>query len=354
MKILIATDAWYPQVNGVVRSIAATVEQLRSMGHEVALVTPADFRSVPCPTYPDIQLALGCRRGVAKRIASFAPDAIHISTEGPIGWAARAWCKAKHRRFTSCFHTRFPDYAAARTGLPAAVFWPLIRRFHAPSRRVFVATASLAEELAARGIGPTHHWSRGVDVAGFSMDGPRHPALAGLPRPVLLNVGRVAVEKNLDAFLSLDTPGTKVVVGDGPALGAYRHRYPQAIFTGRLEGEALAAAYRSADLFVFPSRTDTFGLVNIEALASGLPVAAFPVPGPIDIVGRDGCGMHGNERRIGALDEDLGRAIATALGADPLDCVAEAARYSWSRCTRAFVAGLEDQPAEAATPFALA
>ena len=342
MKILIATDAWFPQVNGVVRSLDATIRCLLARGHEVEMVTPADFASIPCPTYPEIRLALGCRRKVAERLSAFSPDAIHIATEGPIGWAARSWCRKKHRSFTTCFHTRFPDYAAARTGLPAAAFWPFIRRFHAPARRVMVATPSLAAELTARGIGPVHLWSRGVDLARFGRPAGPPPAIADLPRPILLSVGRVAVEKNLEAFLSLDTPGTKVVVGDGPALEEYRRRFPDTHFLGKLEGDALVGAYRAADLFVFPSRTDTFGLVNIEALACGLPVAAFPVPGPVDIIGLDGCGVHGGTRRIGALDENLEAAIDQALGCDPFDCETEASHYRWSRCTDAFLEGLSD------------
>ena len=340
MNIAIATDAWHPQVNGVVRSIAATVDGLAALGRQVTVIEPSAFRNWPCPTYPEIRLALGCARAVARRLDALDPDAIHISTEGPIGWAARRWCLRRGRPFTTCFHTRFPDYLAARTRLPAAAFWPVLRRFHGPATRTFVATPTLAEELGRRRIGPVHWWPRGVDHAAFSPGRPVHPALAGLPRPILLNVGRVAVEKNIAAFLSLVTPGTKVVVGDGPALDDYKARYPDTRFLGALHGAELAAAYAGADVFVFPSRTDTFGLVNLEALACGVPVAAYPVPGPGDILGRDGRGVHGGQAPIGALDEDLGRAICRALAADRAAAASEAAHYSWGECTRRFVAGL--------------
>ena len=234
--------------------------------------------------------------------------------------------------------------------LPAAAFWPFVKRFHAPARRVFAATASLADELSARGIGPVHRWSRGVDLRRFDGRHPPHPAMADVPRPVMLNVGRVAVEKNIAAFLDCDVPGTKVVVGDGPMLEQYRRRYPDVLFLGRLEGEALVAAYSAADVFVFPSRTDTFGLVAIEALACGVPVAAYPVPGPGDIVGPAHRGMHGGARPIGALHEDLGIAIREALRADPIDCMAEASHYRWASCTRQFLDGLADRSAEFVTP----
>ena len=340
MKIALATDAWHPQVNGVVRALSTTVDRLRGRGHIVETITPDRFWTVPCPTYGEIRLALGCGRRVARMLDTASPDAVHLATEGPIGWAARKWCLANGVAFTTSFHTRFPDYAALRTRLPADWFWPMLRRFHGPATRILVATHLLADEIAGRGLSQTHHWPLGVDDAQFHPGVPPHPAMAKLRHPIQLYVGRVAIEKNLAAFLDNDHKGSKVVVGDGPDLVALWARFPRVTFLGPLHGETLASAYTGADVFVFPSFTDTFGLVNIEALACGLPVAAYPVRGPIDIIGRSGCGVHGGEQPIGALDDDLGRAIAQALRADPEACIAEAAYYDWDRCTDAFESGL--------------
>ncbi|WP_294121683.1 glycosyltransferase family 1 protein [Sphingomonas sp.] len=348
MRLALASDAWHPQVNGVVRSLSATVERIRQRGIEVETITADQFRTVPCPTYPEIRLALGCGRKVTTRLDAFAPDAVHIATEGPIGWATRRWCRKRGVPFTTSFHTCFPDYVAVRTGLPVDWFWPVMRRFHGAASRVFAVTPTLANELQARGIGPVHLWPLGVDLGLFSPNAEPAAEMAKLPRPIMLNVGRVAVEKNLDSFLSLDLPGTKVIVGDGPALADLKMRYPEAVFLGALHGRELASAYAAADLFVFPSRTDTFGLVNIEALASGVPVAAFPVPGPIDILGRDGMGRNGGALPIGAVDEDLTEAIQRAMTADRTACVAEAAHYEWDRCTDAFLSGLAPRPAKVA------
>lgn len=345
MKVAVITDAWFPQVNGVVRSLATTVEHLRARGVEVEVLHPGLFKSWPCPTYPEIKLALGCRTGVGRMLDAMQPDAIHIATEGPIGWAARGWCLKRGRRFTTSFHTRFPDYVSVRTGIPADWVWPVMRKFHGPAERTFVVTRRLADELQARRISSAHLWPLGVDLRQFGPSGPKHPAMAGLPGPILLNVGRVAVEKNIEAFLDCRLPGTKVVVGDGPALADLKERYPGVHFLGAMLGEELASAYRSADLFVFPSLTDTFGLVNIEALASGLPVAALPVPGPLDILGEDGRGVHRGQRRIGAVDRDLAVAIRRALTADRVAAVAEARHYSWESCTDRFLDGLaSDKP----------
>lgn len=340
MKIALATDAWHPQVNGVVRALSTTVDRLRARGHAVELITPDQFWTVPCPSYAEIRLALGCRRGVGRRLDAIGADAIHIATEGPIGWAARKWCLKHDVAFTTSFHTRFPDYAALRTRLPADWFWPMLRRFHGPARRIMVATRLLADEIAARGLMQSHRWPLGVDGGQFNPDVAPHPAMAALKRPIQLYVGRVAIEKNLAAFLETPNKGSKVVVGDGPDLVALWARFPQTHFLGALHGEALASAYTAADVFVFPSLTDTFGLVNVEALACGLPVAAFPVRGPIDIIGRDGSGVHGDDRPIGALDEDLGQAISRALLADRQACIAEARHYDWDKCTDAFEEGL--------------
>lgn len=340
MRIVLATDAWHPQVNGVVRSLSTTVEHLRRRGHEVEVIDPSLFWTMPCPTYSEIRLALGCKRAVGRFLDEEDPDAIHIATEGPIGWAARNWCVKRGRRFTTSFHTRFPDYVAVRSGIPAEWIWAVMRRFHGAAERTFVVTRTLGDELRARGIKRTHLWPLGVDLDQFNPLVPPHQALVDLPRPILLNVGRIAVEKNIEAFLNLDCPGTKVVVGGGPALDQLRAQFPDVMFLGPKRGAELASTYTAADVFVFPSRTDTFGLVNIEALACGLPVAAFPVAGPIDILGPLGVGTHGGKRRIGALDDDLGRAIGKALSADREAAVAEARNYSWEICTDRFIAGL--------------
>lgn len=346
MRLALATDAWFPQVNGVVRSIAATVGELERRGQRTELVTPQQFLTAPMPGYASIRLAMMPRFGVRRRLDAYRPDIVHIATEGPIGWAARNWCLARGVPFTSAFHTRFPEYASVRTGLSPDLFWPIMRRFHSRSAAVLVSTGSLARELAERGIPHTRQWSRGIDHTLFRPDGPRHPAFDGLPGPVLLYVGRIAPEKNIEAFLDLDI-GTKVVVGDGPALAALRQRYPHAHFLGALSGETLAAAYRSADCFVFPSLTDTFGLVVIEALASGVPVAAYPVSGPVDILGRDGCGPVGEvERPGGAVHDDLEAAVRQALSLDRDAAAALGSRYSWERATDQFLAAISEACAQ--------
>jgi glycosyltransferase involved in cell wall biosynthesis len=346
------SDAWAPQVNGVVRTLTTTVEHLRAWGHQVETLTPDQFRTVPCPSYPEIRLALGSGRAVAARLASSGAEAIHIATEGPLGWAARRWCIDRGIPFTTSFHTRFPDYVAMRSRLPADWLWPIVRRFHGPAARIFTATETLADELASRGLPQTHRWSRGVDLSLFSPNATPLLELAHLPRPVMLSVGRVAVEKNVEAFLSARVDGTKVVVGDGPARAMLEKRYPDVLFLGALHGERLAAAYAAADLFVFPSLTDTFGLVMIEALASGVPVAGFPVRGPIDIIGRAETGLLGGDIRIGALDADLEVAIHRALTLNRAGCVAEGHRYGWDLCTEQFLEGLV--PMSVARTFAAA
>ncbi|MEW9856113.1 glycosyltransferase family 4 protein [Novosphingobium sp. M1R2S20] len=342
MKLAIATDAWFPQVNGVVRSLSKTIGLLGSRGHNVEVIAPHCFLTVPMPGYPSIRLAMAPRFRVRRMLDTMQPQLVHIATEGPVGWAARGWCLARGVPFTSAFHTRFPEYAAVRTGLSAEHFWPIMRRFHAPSSAVLVSTSSLAEELATRGIGPTMPWSRGIDQALFRPDGARHSAMLGLPGPILLNVGRVAAEKNLEAFLSLSCPGSKVVVGDGPALSVLRRRYPHVLFLGALTGHDLANAYRAADCFVFPSRTDTFGLVVIEALACGVPVAAYPVPGPSDILGDRCRGSDGTlSHSAGALCDDLDQAVTLALSADRASAAALGARFSWERATDQFEAAIK-------------
>jgi 1,2-diacylglycerol 3-alpha-glucosyltransferase/glucuronosyltransferase len=342
MKIAIATDAWFPQVNGVVRTLAATVAELDRRGYEVELITPERFATVPLPGYSSIRLALAPRYNARKLLDAFAPDVVHIPTEGPIGWSARSWCQARGVPFTSAFHTRFPEYAALRTGISAERFWPIMRRFHAPSRAVLVATRTLADELAGRGIGPTRAWSRGIDRWIFRPDGPLHPELAQLPRPILLNVGRIAPEKNLAAFLAAPVAGSKVVVGDGPAMAELTRRYPDAHFVGAMAGEELASAYRTADCFVFPSLTDTFGLVMIEALACGVPVAALPVPGPLDVLGPRGRGVDDDfPATIGALDTDLSIAIQRALHLDRQAAAVYGGSFSWQAATDQFISAVE-------------
>jgi glycosyltransferase involved in cell wall biosynthesis len=333
MRIALVSDAWRPQINGVVRTLETTVAKLRARGHQVETVTPDLFRTIPCPSYPEIRLAIGSGGAVGRTLERFGAEAIHIATEGPLGWSARRWCISHGLPFSTSFHTRFPDYVALRTGLPSGWFWPIVRRFHAPAARIMVATSMLADELARHGLVQTHAWSRGVDLDLFMPGGRRLAAMASLPRPIQLYVGRVAVEKNIDKFLDAPVKGSKVVVGEGPARAHLQQRYPQAHFLGPLHGADLAAAYASADIFVFPSRTDTFGLVMIEALAMGTPIAAYPVQGPLEIIGGADC-------RIGAMNEDLAAAIAFALTANPADCVAHARRYSWDACTDQFVAGL--------------
>lgn len=341
MRLAIATDAWFPQVNGVVRTLSATVVELDRRGHEVELITPQRFLTVPMPGYASIRLAMAPRFGVRRMLDAYQPEVVHISTEGPIGWSARGWCLSRGVPFTTAFHTRFPEYAAVRTGISAERFWPIMQRFHAPSRAVMVATERLGEELAGRGITQTRPWSRGIDHWLFRPTGDRHPAFADLPRPILLSVGRVAPEKNLEAFLNADVPGTKVVVGDGPSREELQSRYPEAVFLGALAGEDLAAAYRSADCFVFPSMTDTFGMVVIEALASGLPVAAFPVAGPLDIVGRNGRGVADDMPfTVAAIEQDLTLAIHKALRLDRTAAAVFGARFTWENATDQFVAAI--------------
>ena len=349
MRIAICTDAWHPQINGVVRSLSTTVAQLIERGHEVELITPQQFRTLPLPGYSEIRLAMAPRFGTRRTLSDFAPDIVHIATEGPIGWSARSWCRHNGMPFTTAFHTRFPDYASVRTGLSAERFWPLMRRFHAPSRAVLVSTPTLGAELADRGLPQWRLWTRGIDRDVFRPGHAPLPQLAAMPGPIQLYVGRVASEKNLPEFLSADVPGHKVVVGDGPDLERLKARFPEATFLGALSGIDLARAYCSADVFVFPSKTDTFGLVLIEALACGLPVAALPVPGPLDIIGINGRGPDGTlPATIGALDHDLGLAIRTALRLDPLAAAVIGASYSWDRATDQFIAALTDAKADQA------
>jgi glycosyltransferase involved in cell wall biosynthesis len=329
MNIALVSDAWTPQVNGVVRTLTAVTRELGTQGHRVVTVTPDLFRTLPCPTEPELRLAIGPGRRLARLLDGLSPEAIHISTEGPLGLAARRYCLKRGAAFTTAFHTRFPEYLSARFAVPAGWSYAALRRFHAPSRGVMVATDRLDRELRARGFTNLLRWNRGVDAELFNPA--RRTAHDGLERPIFLSVGRLAVEKNLPAFLDLDLPGTKVVVGDGPLLPVLSRRYPRARFLGRREGEALAEVYASADVFVFPSLTDTFGLVLLEALASGLPVAAFPVTGPLDVL---------EGAPVGRLDTDLRRAALAALAISRADCRRHALAYDWSSCAKQFLHNL--------------
>jgi glycosyltransferase involved in cell wall biosynthesis len=324
MRILVATDAWHPQVNGVVRTLTKLADAAKALDVEFSFLTPQSFRTFAMPSYRDVRLAMPRPARIAKLIEEARPDSIHIATEGPIGLMVRRYCRLRKLPFTTSFHTRFPEYVRARVPVPESLIWHALRRFHATSRAVMAATPALACELGERGFTNVVLWPRGVDNKLF------HPRAVDLcfPAPVFLCVGRVAVEKNLEAFLDLDLPGTKVIVGDGPARAGLEQAYPQAIFLGEKHGEALAEIYAAADVFVFPSRTDTFGLVLLEALASGLPVAAFPVRGPRDVIG---------DAPVGVLDEDLRSACLAALDISRQACVEFAADHTWEASARAFV-----------------
>ncbi|HCO44524.1 MAG TPA: alpha-mannosyltransferase [Gammaproteobacteria bacterium] len=328
MKIVLVSDAWQPQVNGVVTTLTRTCAELNALGHQVEVIGPGRFRTLPCPGYPSIRLAVMPGRTLVRLLDTLAPDAIHIATEGPLGQTARRYCLSRQLAFTTAYHTQFPEYLALRSPIPARWTYRLMRRFHAPAARTMVATASQQAVLEQHGFTHLARWSRGVDTAVFR---PRDKDFLLAPRPIAMYVGRVAVEKNLDAFLSLDLPGSKYVVGDGPALPALRARYPTVRFTGFKHGEDLARHLAAADVFVFPSRTDTFGLVLLEAMASGVPVAAYPVTGPRDVV------VPGV---TGALHEDLGRAARQALHLDPAACVSHASAYSWRNATLQFLSNL--------------
>jgi glycosyltransferase involved in cell wall biosynthesis len=329
-RILIITDAWTPQVNGVVRTLRTVADEMRAMGKEVEVVGPDRFRTLPLPSYPEIRLALFPGRKLARIIEDFRPDALHIATEGPLGMAARAYARRRGIVFTTAFHTRFAEYLNARTGIPLGLTYAWLKRFHGAGAAVMVATQSLRDELTARGFRNVRPWSRGVDLSAFH---PEPKEDWHLPRPIFAYVGRVAVEKNLRAFLELDLPGSKLVVGDGPQRKALEREFPATHFAGARHGAELAAAYAGADVFVFPSKTDTFGLVVLEALASGLPVAAYPVTGPLDILGEA-------PLPVGALDADLRQACLKALEINRANCRPYAETYSWHACAERFMDNL--------------
>lgn len=325
MRLVLVTDAWEPQVNGVVRTLRTVVEELRAAGDEVTVIHPGLFRTFPCPTYPEIRLAPFAGRAMRRLVDEARPQAVHVATEGPLGLAARRLCLRRGWPFTTAFHTRFPEYVHARCRLPVSWSYRAMRWFHRRAERVMVATRTLERELLRRGFGNAALWSRGVDTELFRPRPETRDSLE-LPRPIHLYVGRVAVEKNIGAFLGLDLPGTKLVVGDGPQRAELERRHPDTRFAGAKHGEDLARHYAAADVFVFPSLTDTYGLVLLEALASGVPCAAYPVPGPLDVL----------EERVGAMDEDLGRAVERARSLDPADCRAFACERTWERCAALF------------------
>jgi len=339
VRVLIATDAWHPQVNGVVRTLTSLAKAAHALDVAIEFLTPEGFFTLPLPTYPDLRIALCSPGEVAGRIDRMAPDAIHIATEGPIGYSARAYCRQRRRPFTTSFTTRFPEYIATRAPVPASWSYAVLRRFHALAEITMVSTPSLMSALTQRGFRNLGMWTRGVDTGIFNPDAPANLAF---PRPIFVTAGRIAIEKNLDAFLSLDLPGTKVVIGEGPDEVLLRRRYPDAKFLGLQNPETLAKHLAAADVFVFPSLTDTFGVVQLEALACGTPVAAFPVTGPKDVIG---------DNPIGVLHHDLRTACLAALDLSRQACRDFALAHGWERSARQFIGHVER--AAAAGPRAI-
>jgi glycosyltransferase involved in cell wall biosynthesis len=329
MKILIATDAWEPQVNGVVRTLKSLANAVRKTGAEIEFLTPEGFVSFPLPTYAELRCAIPFGGEIARRIGKARPDAIHIATEGPIGYAVRRFCIRRQLPFTTSYTTRFPEYISARSPIPESWTYAALRRFHGAAAATMVSTNSMMDELGARGFERLAMWTRGVDTALFNPD---YQFELDLPRPIFMYAGRVAVEKNIEAFLDLRLPGTKVVVGRGPALEELRQRYPETKFLGLREGRELAAHLAAADVFVFPSKTDTFGLVQLEALACGTPVAAFPVTGPKDVIGN---------APVGILSDDLRGACISALQISRNDCREFALLRSWDMSASQFIGNLK-------------
>ncbi len=331
MKIMIVTDAWEPQVNGVVRTLKQTMHELKKMGHEIAMITPLEFKTIPCPTYPDISLSLFPKKKVREKLNQFSPDAIHIATEGPLGIAARAYAMKHKLPFSTAYHTRFPEYVKARTGIPLAVTYKFLRWFHDPSQAIMAPTDIVVKDLQSYGFTNVVLWTRGVDLDIFKMQDSKELNTA---HPIFLYVGRVAIEKNIEAFLELKLPGSKWVVGDGPALQQLKEKYQDVNYLGVLQQEKLAAVYAAADVFVFPSKTDTFGLVLLEAMACGLPVAAYPVTGPIDVIGSSGAG---------AMHDDLRTACLSALNIPRDIARSHAEKFSWEAASLQFFSHLKPQ-----------
>ena len=321
---MIVSDAWFPQTNGVITTLAQTAAWLGRFGYEVRMVTPRDFNTVPCPTYREIRVAIFPYRTMAQRICAFKPQALHIATEGPLGWAARRYCIRQGLRFTTSYHTQFPQYLHSRLPIPIGLTYGALRWFHNAGERCMVSTQTMSAELAKRGFRNLVRWQRGVDTQLFR---PRSKDFLALARPIAICVGRIAIEKNVEAFLRMPWAGSKLIIGDGPERARLEKHYPDAHFAGFRFGEDLAAHLAAADVMVFPSLTDTFGLVNLEAMACGVPVAAFPVTGPIDVV---------QEGLTGALDTDLARAAQRALAVDPRHCRERALRSGWDSCAREF------------------
>jgi glycosyltransferase involved in cell wall biosynthesis len=339
MRILVATDAWHPQVNGVVRTLTSLARSASALGAEIEFLAPDGFPSMALPTYPGLRIALPNRREIARRIEAASPDAIHIATEGPVGWGVRAYCRRRKLAFTTSYTTRFPEYIAVRSIIPASMIYAVLRHFHAAAAMTMVATSSLRQELSARGFKRLGAWTRGVDTELFTPDGASE---LDLPRPIFMTVGRIAVEKNLEAFLSLNLPGSKVVVGDGPQKSVLERRYPKVKFLGEKTGRELSAHFAAADVFVFPSLTDTFGVVQLEALACGTPVAAFPVTGPLDVIA---------DHPVGAMDMDLRSACIRALGMSRETCRNFALERSWENSARQFIGNLSAmQPTRSLRP----
>ncbi len=324
MKIIIITDAWEPQVNGVVRTLKQTREHLIQLGHDVHLITPEQFKTIPCPTYPSIPLSLFPGKKVSQLLDAYQANAVHIATEGPLGMAARRWCIKRGIQFTTSYHTQFPEYVRLRLPIPLSWSYAWLRRFHGKAVHTLVPTASQKQRLISHGFEHVEVWGRGVDTDIFTPDNPKNLGLTG---PIFMNMGRVAVEKNIEAFLQLDIEGNKVVVGDGPDLEQLRQKYPEVIFTGAKFGKELASYVAAADVFVFPSKTDTFGLVLLEAMACGVPIAAYPVTGPADIV---------QQGVTGFLDNDLAQAARNALLLSADRCIDYAKQHSWMACTKVF------------------
>src|ERR1700744_4593186 len=339
MRILIATDSWHAQVNGVVRTLTSLQRAASSLGGDIQFLTPEGFPQMDLPTYPGLRVAWTNRGEIARRIEDANPEAIHIATEGPVGWAVRAYCRRRGLAFTTSYTTRFPEYIAVRSIIPASVPYAVLRRFHNAAATTMVAVPSLYNELAARGFRKLGYWGRGVDTELFNPD---HPAALDLPRPIFMTMGRVAIEKNIEAFLSLDLPGTKVVVGDGPQGRELEQKYPDVRFLGEKKGADLTAHLAAADVFVFPSLTDTFGVVQLEALACGTPVAAFPVTGPIEVIA---------DHPVGALDNDLRASCLRALPMSREPCRNFALERSWENSARQFIGNLTAlQPSRSLRP----
>lgn len=338
MRIMLVTDAWEPQVNGVVRTLSRTVKELRELGHDVQMVTPADgYKTVPLPTYPEIKMALFAKDDIEDRFEAFEPEAVHIATEGTLGLAARRICIQHRFPFSTSYHTQYPEYVSARFPIPVSWGYAFVRWFHNMAGRVMVATPTMRDLLVSRGFKNLALWTRGVDTEMFnpSLRTPDRGPLAGIEGPIFLYVGRVAIEKNVEAFLKAELAGTKVVVGDGPARADLEARFKDALFLGAKFGGELAACYANADVFVFPSHTDTFGLVILEAMATGTPVAAFVAPGPQDIIPGSNAGMIG---------PDLAANIADCLTLDRAQVRAYAETFSWRACAEQFLTNLDPLP----------